>query len=72
MNVVPGYRRISITICVLVEGASSQKAFGQARSEDDGGDAVQPGGTDTMTDKDGDGGLAGAVKLTVSGVACEA
>jgi hypothetical protein len=35
--------------CVLELTPSEQSEFRQARSEDDGGIAVQPGGTDTVT-----------------------
>lgn len=70
MNVLaPGY---STTLnCVPVAPAGAQSEFGQVRSEDDGGDAVQPLGMDKVTMIAG-GGEAAALKLKVSIAGCEA
>jgi hypothetical protein len=49
--------------------------FGQARSEEDGGIAVQPSGIEKVTSRTGAGAgavMAGAVKLRVSVVWAEA
>lgn len=72
--------------CVLeAPGSSEQAVFGQAKSEGDGGIAVQPGGIEKVTSRTGAAARAGAgvgagvgavmagtVKVRVSGVWVEA